>query len=73
MADKGDIWSNLENNLNTFFFGIVCESMDDNISTAEDVFVKPEAKAKVRTVRMTVGGGKGGFIEIFNTTTPHPY
>lgn len=46
--------------------------MDDNISTAEDVFVKPEAKAKVRTVRMTVGGGKGGFIEIFNTTTPPP-
>jgi hypothetical protein len=30
--------------------------MDDIISTAEDVFLKPEAKVKVRT-GMTVGGG----------------
>ena len=32
--------------------------MDDIISTAEDVFLKPEAKVKVRT-GMAVGGGGG--------------
>lgn len=32
--------------------------MDDIISTAEDVFLKPEAKIKVRT-GMTVEGGGG--------------
>ena len=37
----------------------------DDISTAEDVFLKPEAKVKVRT-GMTVEGG-GEFMEIFNT------
>lgn len=65
MADKGDIWSNLENNLNNFFFALFVKSMDAIISTAEEVFVKPQAKIKVRRTRMTVGGGK--FMEIFNT------
>ena len=42
--------------------------MDDIISTAEDVFLKPEAKVKVRTGMTVEGGGGGGeFMEIFNT------